>query len=80
MQRDDTLDLLRAHRDELAGLGVWRLYLFGSVARNAADSRSDVDLLMTPSRDHFSLFDLMGVQDACTRILNRAAEIHEAIL
>lgn len=77
MQNSDALLKLRQHRDELSRLGVAQLYLYGSVARDAASSNSDVDLLITPNHASFSLFDLMDVQDACTRILGRAADIHD---
>lgn len=58
-------------------LGVGRLYLYGSVARDEAVEGSDVDLLVEPGTERFSLFDLMRVQDECTRALGRPAELHD---
>ena len=47
MNRDAVLHLLRAHKTPLTQkFGVSRLALFGSVARNSATSRSDVDVLV----------------------------------
>lgn len=77
MRRTAVIDLLREHRAELAQLGVGRLYLFGSVARDRADQDSDVDLLVEPNNERFSLFDLMRVQDACSAVLGRHAELHD---
>ena len=44
MDLRSVIDRLRAHRDELAALGVARLSVFGSVARAEAAGDSDVDL------------------------------------
>ena len=44
MTRTDAIERLRTHRPELRRLGVDRLYLFGSVARDEARDDSDVDL------------------------------------
>lgn len=47
MNRSTTLQLLTAHKNELTQrFGVSRLALFGSVARDAAQQGSDVDVLV----------------------------------
>lgn len=47
MNREHALDLLRRSKSELqARFGVTRLALFGSTARDAARSDSDVDVLV----------------------------------
>jgi predicted nucleotidyltransferase len=69
MERDEVMAVLTAHRKDLDRLGVKSLYLFGSVARDAASSASDVDLLVsfrdTPTFSGFMklrifLEDLLG--------------------
>ena len=77
MRRDQALQLLRDNRAWLARLGVARLFLYGSVGRDHASAESDVDLLIEPGDDRFSLFDLMRVQDACTRLPGYPAEVHD---
>lgn len=77
MRRTETLELLRSHQADFQRLGVRRLFLFGSVARDRAEEHSDVDLLVEPGNERFSLYDLMRVQDACTKLLGRPAEIHD---
>ena len=69
MQRDDALRLLREHGGQLRSLGVARLFLYGSVARNKAREDSDVDLLVEPLSQKFSIFDLVRVRDQCQKIL-----------
>ena len=47
MNRDEILEILRAHRDELRKrFGVKSLAVFGSVARGEARPDSDVDILV----------------------------------
>ncbi len=45
MNREEVLRLLRDHQTEMKRLGIRSLSLFGSVARDEAESESDVDLL-----------------------------------
>ncbi len=46
MNREQVLTIVAAHQQELTGLGVKSLNLFGSVARNEARPDSDVDFLV----------------------------------
>ena len=77
MRRAEALDRLGQHRADLHRLGVARLFLYGSVARDQADPGSDVDLPVEPGNDRFSPFDLMRVQVECTRLPGRRAELHD---
>lgn len=58
MRREDVLHLLTQHREELATFGIRRLALFGSVARDAANSSSDIDMLVefegSPTFDRYA--------------------------
>ncbi|MBS9386189.1 MAG: nucleotidyltransferase family protein [Dolichospermum sp. BR01] len=58
MSREEVLQILRTHQQELQNLGVKSLELFGSVARNEARSDSDVDLLAELS-ESMSLFQFI---------------------
>lgn len=77
MKRIDAIDLLQGSRDRLKALGVGRLFLYGSVARDQATSDSDVDLLIDPADSRFSIFSLAAVQDACADILGARAEVDD---
>ncbi len=77
MQRDDALRLLRERREQLHALGVGQLFLYGSVALNEAREDSDVDLLVEPATQRFSIFDLVRVRDLCRSILGIPADIHD---
>ncbi len=46
MTRDEILRCLGEHREDLVGMGVRSLAVFGSVARGEAGETSDLDLLV----------------------------------
>lgn len=46
LTKQDTIDALKAHGEEIRKLGVRRLGVFGSLARAQAGPHSDVDLLV----------------------------------
>ena len=58
--RDQVLDTLRAHEQELNRVGIVRLRLFGSVARG--ENGKDVDLVAEFDRP-LSLIDLIGLEN-----------------
>lgn len=68
MQRDETLAILGAHRDELRSRGVKSLAIFGSVARDEARPDSDVDVLVEIERP-MGLFGFLGIQEYLEQIL-----------
>ncbi|HSA79891.1 MAG TPA: nucleotidyltransferase domain-containing protein [Geminicoccaceae bacterium] len=62
------------HRRRACARGIRRLSLFGSMARAAAGSTSDIDLLIeVDPASHFSLFDLVDLQDDLRVLLGRRA-------
>lgn len=69
MKRDEALEILSEHQDELRRkYGVKSLALFGSVARNDATERSDVDVLVDFEQT-VTLFDLVALQLDLERLL-----------
>ena len=75
MDRTEAIARLRAHEAELKGLGVERLFLFGSTARDDAGAESDVDLFFDYPRGTFGLYELMDVKETAARILGRRTDI-----
>jgi predicted nucleotidyltransferase len=66
MDKIAVLQRLEAHEDELRGLGLAQLYLFGSVARGEEKAASDVDLFFedAPGR----LLSYFGIGAARARL------------
>lgn len=81
MRRDEALRRLRESRESLAALGVLHVYLFGSVARDAATSASDIDVMVDPDegpagrKPLFSAFDVGGIQRALSEIFGRRVDL-----
>jgi predicted nucleotidyltransferase len=73
--RAEVIATLRQGEAELRRLGVQRLFLFGSTARNEAGDDSDVDLFFDYEKGRFGLFELMDVKERVSQILGRKADI-----
>ena len=73
--RADVIKHLKKAEQQIAGLGVRRLALFGSVVRNEARPDSDVDVLVEfePSRKTFDNFLALG--DLLERLLDHPVEL-----
>jgi uncharacterized protein len=75
MRREEAMRRLRERQAELQRLGVERLYMFGSTARDEAREDSDVDLFFDYPRGKFGLYELMDVKDRATMVLGSKADI-----
>jgi hypothetical protein len=75
MKRDEAISRLRQHEADLKRLGVQRLYLFGSMARDEATENSDIDLFFDYEKGKFGLFELMDVKVYAASILGRTTDI-----
>lgn len=74
MKRDDVLACVQANRDKLLQLGVKSLDLFGSVARDEADSNSDVDFLVEFDQPQ-GLFQLLRVKHYLEDVLGCSVDL-----
>jgi predicted nucleotidyltransferase len=75
-ERERVLRVLRGHEAALHGLGVAHLWLFGSLARGAAGTDSDVDVMIAiPRGRKFSLFDLGEVRVELCEVLDREVDV-----
>jgi uncharacterized protein len=75
MKRDEIIARLQQHEADLKRLGVERLYLFGSTARDEAEEDSDIDLFFDYEKGRLGLFELMDVKAFTTSILGHATDI-----
>ena len=81
MRRDEAINRLKQSRSRLAELGVTHAYLFGSVARDVADTASDIDIMVDLDegpegrKPLFSAFDVGGIQYEMTQIFGRKVDL-----
>ena len=75
MHRAEVIGLLKRHEAELKKLGVEHLFLFGSVARDAAKDDSDIDLFFDHQKGRLGLYELMDVKERAQEILGRSTDI-----
>ena len=73
-ERELAIAALRQSAPKLRALGIARLSLFGSMARGEVGSKSDIDLLVeVDPESHFTLFELLDLQDDLKALLGRPA-------
>jgi predicted nucleotidyltransferase len=75
MNRAEVIQVLKRHEAELKKLGVVHLFLFGSVARDAAKDDSDIDLFFDHQKGQLGLYELMDVKERAQKILGCPTDI-----
>lgn len=75
MDRDGVIRVLRAHEAELRAEGISHVYLFGSVARDAVEEASDVDLFYDYDPQRFGFLQFMRVREFVPGIVGRTVDI-----
>lgn len=80
MRRDVAINLLREHAELLRHEGVAHVSLFGSVARDTANSGSDIDLVVetSPGRP-LTLFTIGPLHDLFASILGRPVDVIDKV-
>ena len=80
MDREAVITALKRHETELKDLGILRLSLFGSLARNEASKISDVDIAvtLTPGRRGLAHLERMeGIRARLAEIVGCAVDVIE---
>jgi predicted nucleotidyltransferase len=76
MRRDDVITRLKKTEPALRAFGVEALYLFGSHARDEADTASDVDVFVDPaSEQDFGFLSFMDAYAALQKAFEHQVEI-----
>ncbi len=69
----EIIEVLAKHREELRALGVRRLALFGSAARDEATETSDLDFLVELDRRTFDTY--MDVKELLEHLFRRRIDL-----
>jgi predicted nucleotidyltransferase len=81
MRRHEAIERLKQHRVRLGEMGVKHVYLFGSVARDAAAADSDIDIMVDLDegpdgrKPLFSAFDIGGIQFEMARLFGKPVDL-----
>jgi predicted nucleotidyltransferase len=76
MTRDEVIARLKSAESELRALGIDKLYLFGSFARDEATDESDVDVFVEMAPDaRFRLETLLSSKRVLAGKLGREADL-----
>ncbi|TMI98672.1 MAG: DNA polymerase III subunit beta [Alphaproteobacteria bacterium] len=74
MTKHEVLAVLRAHADDIRRRGVGALYLYGSMARDEATERSDIDLFADVDYDRFGFVPFMDLREDLAAWLGRKVD------
>lgn len=74
MEREKMISLLKSHKRQLKKFGVCSISIFGSVARNQARKRSDIDLLVDFDRP-IGLFEFARLKMYLEELLGRKVDL-----
>ena len=74
MKREEVLEIVGKHREQLQQMGVKSLDLFGSVARNEAREDSDVDFFIEFNGE-IGIFEFIKVKQYLEDILKVSVDI-----
>ncbi|PKL35162.1 MAG: nucleotidyltransferase [Spirochaetae bacterium HGW-Spirochaetae-1] len=74
---EDIRKVLALHRDALeAQYGVLELGLFGSMVRGEADEKSDIDILVSFSKN-IDYFDFLDLEESLEKLLGMPVDLVE---
>ena len=74
-EKDDIVDELSSHANEIRALGVRRIGIFGSFVRNQQNKASDLDLLVEFDDGKKSFDNFISLSFFLERLLNLPVEI-----
>ncbi len=74
MRRDEALQILKSHKQELTKFDVKSLAIFGSVARDEAGPESDVDILVEFAKP-IGLFEFVRLKTYLEELLQRKVDM-----
>ena len=75
MKRNKAIKIIRSHRKQLEAAGVAHAYLFGSVARDEANSKSDIDVMIDVAYEPFTLFKIAHVMGILEDLFHRRVDV-----
>jgi uncharacterized protein len=75
LHKESILQLLVAHKQQLAAFGVNQIGLFGSYVRNEATENSDIDLLVDIQKDKKTFNNFLSLNYYLEELFGRKVEL-----
>jgi len=75
MRKKEVMELLRKHRKDIEKYGVKRIGLFGSVVRDEANEKSDVDVVVEFYKGRGEMKDFVGLIEFLEKLFNRKVDV-----
>ncbi len=75
MRREQVIATLQANAEAVRDFGVTALYLYGSVARDEASEKSDIDLFADVDYDRFTFVPYMELREFLQTLFQRNVDI-----
>ena len=75
MRKKEVIELLRKHRKDIEKYGVKRIGLFGSVVRDEANEKSDIDVVVEFYKDRGGMKDFVGLIEFLEKLFNREVDV-----
>ena len=75
MNREEIIDLLKVHKKDLKKFGVKSIGIFGSVARDESDEKSDVDIVVEFEKGKGTFRNFGGLINYLEKLFDRSVDI-----
>jgi uncharacterized protein len=76
MKKQEAIDVLRRHQDDLRAHGIIHAALFGSVARDEAGAQSDIDILIELDPDlPLDIFAYAGLKRYVAELFKQPVDV-----
>ncbi len=75
MKKEEVIRMIKENMNEIKKFGVKRIGIFGSVARNEADEKSDIDFVVEFEENRGGMKDFIGLIEFLERIFKREIDI-----
>ncbi|QTA38234.1 nucleotidyltransferase family protein [Thermosipho ferrireducens] len=75
MKKEMVIKLIKENMDEIRKFGVKRIGIFGSVVRNEANEKSDIDFVVEFEKDRGGMKDFIGLIEYLENLFDREIDV-----
>jgi len=75
MNKEEILEILKAHRDDIKKFGVKKIGLFGSFVRGESRETSDLDIVVEFEEGRGNMHDFIGLIEYLESLFNKPVDV-----